>query len=241
MRYVAVTERVAQPTSTEVVEVLIVDDDPLARQAISTALEPEEDLSVCGEASSGLQGIEMSKLAAPDVVVMDVAMPDMDGIAATRKILADRPDAKVVVFSATRDDDLGILAVRVGAMGFLTKGIDLAVLPRVIRGVAAGEAAISRRLSAKVLKRFRMLAAGAENMRPVRSELTAREWEVLGLLCAEDKTTAGIAEELDLSTETVRSHIKHIMRKLGVHSRAEAVVAANELRGQWVPVGTANG
>jgi two-component system, NarL family, response regulator LiaR len=233
---VAVTEAIAHET-TDVLDVLVVDDDPLARQAIRTSLEGEEGMVVCGEASSGLQGVELARLTAPDVIVMDVTMPDLDGIGATRRILEAQPDAKVVVFSATRDDDLGLLALRAGAMGFLTKGIDLSVLPRVIRGVASGEAAITRKLSAKVLRNFRMLADGAVNMRPVRSELTAREWEVLGLLCAEDKTTAGIAEELELSTETVRSHIKHIMRKLGVHSRAEAVVAANELRGHWVPAG----
>src|SRR5438093_1140231 len=99
---------------------------------------------------------------------------------------------------------------------------------RAIRGVAAGEAAITRRLSAKLLQRFRLLAEGAEGMRPVRSELTPREWEVLDLLCA-DASTEAIAGELELSIETVRSHIKHILRKLGVHSRAEAVLAADQI------------
>ena len=105
----------------------------------------------------------------------------------------------------------------------------------MVRGVAAGEAAITRRLSAKLLERFRLLAEGADGMRPVRSPLTPREWEVLDLLCA-DASTEGIAEELSLSIETVRSHVKHILRKLGVHSRAEAVRVANDIRRPRFPV-----
>jgi DNA-binding NarL/FixJ family response regulator len=217
------------PTRRESISVLIVDDDPLARRAIRDSFASEEDLEVCGEATSGSEGVELAKLTQPAIVVMDVTMPGLDGIAATRRILESVPDAKVVVFSATTDDELGLLALRAGAMGYLTKGIDLRVLPRVVRGVAAGEAAITRRLSAKLLQRFRLLADGAEGMRPVRSELTPREWEVLDLLCA-DASTEAIAGELELSIETVRSHIKHILRKLGVHSRAEAVLAADKIR-----------
>ncbi len=219
----------AERNSTATLDVLIVDDDPLARQAIRAAIEREDDLKVCGEATTGQEGVELARTCDPDVVVMDLTMPGLDGIAATRKILEENPDSKVVVFSATTDDELGLLALRAGAVGYLTKGIDLGVLPRVVRGVANGEAAITRRLGAKVLERFRLLAEGADGMRPVRSPLTPREWEVLDLLCSA-ASTEEIAEQLDLSVETVRSHIKHILRKLGVHSRAEAVMAAEEIR-----------
>jgi two-component system, NarL family, response regulator LiaR len=230
-----VTATATRETRTDFIDILIVDDDPLARRAIREALAAERDLDICAEANSGVEAIDLARRTHPDVVVMDVTMPGLDGIGATRRILEAQPEAKVVVFSATTDDELALLALRAGASGYLTKGIDLAVLPRVVRGVAAGEAAITRRLSAKLLERFRLLAEGADGMRPVRSPLTPREWEVLDLLCA-DASTEGIAEELSLSIETVRSHVKHILRKLGVHSRAEAVRVANDIRRPRFPV-----
>jgi DNA-binding NarL/FixJ family response regulator len=209
--------------------VLIADDDPLARRAIRSALEGSPGYEVCGEAVSGTETIALAASSRPDVIVMDVIMPGLDGIAATRRILRNAPDTKVVVFSATSDDDLALLALRAGAMGYLTKGIDMAALPRVLKRVAEGEAAIPRALATKLVQRFRLLPERSEGVRPVRSDLTAREWEVLDLLCAE-RTTAQIAGELDMSVETVRSHVKHILRKLGVHSRAEAVLAAEGMR-----------
>lgn len=209
--------------------VLIADDDPLARRAIRSALEDSPGYEVCAEAVSGTETISLASSSRPDVIVMDVIMPGLDGIAATRRILRANPDTKVVVFSATSDDDLALLALRAGAMGYLTKGIDLAALPRVLRRVVEGEAAIPRALATKLVQRFRLLPERSEGVRPVRSDLTAREWEVLDLLCAE-RSTAQIAAELEMSVETVRSHVKHILRKLGVHSRAEAVLAAEGMR-----------
>jgi two-component system, NarL family, response regulator LiaR len=209
--------------------VLIVDDDPLARRAIRGALDDSPDFEISGEATSGTDAIRLATDDSPDVVVMDVTMPGLDGIAATRRILRGSPDTKIVVFSATNDDELALLSLRAGAWGYLTKGIDLAALPRVLRKVTDGEAAIPRALATKLVQRFRLLPDRSEGMRPVRSELTAREWEVLDLLCAE-RTTAQIAGDLGMSVETVRSHIKHILRKLGVHSRAEAVMAAEGMR-----------
>lgn len=209
--------------------VLIADDDPLARRAIRSALEGSPGYEICGEAVSGTEAIALASSARADVIVMDVIMPGLDGIAATRRILRANPDTKVVVFSATSDDDLALLALRAGAMGYLTKGIDLAALPRVLRRVVEGEAAIPRALATKLVQRFRLLPERSEGVRPVRSELTAREWEVLDLLCA-DRSTAQIAAELEMSVETVRSHVKHILRKLGVHSRTEAVLAAESMR-----------
>lgn len=209
--------------------VLIADDDPLARGAIRGALQDSPGYEICGEATSGSEAISLASARQPDVIVMDVIMPGLDGIAATRRILRASPDTKVVVFSAADDDDLALLALRAGAMGYLTKGIDLAALPRVLKRVDEGEAAIPRALATKLVHRFRLLPDRSEGVRPVRSELTAREWEVLDLLCAE-RSTGEIAGELEMSVETVRSHVKHILRKLGVHSRAEAVLAAEGMR-----------
>jgi two-component system, NarL family, response regulator LiaR len=209
--------------------VLIADDDPLARRAIRGALETRTEFEICGEAATGEEAIRLASSSDPDVVVMDVTMPGLDGIAATRRILRASPESKIVVFSATSDDELALLSLRAGAWGYLTKGIDLAALPRVLRRVQDGEAAIPRALATKLVQRFRLLPDHSEGMRPVRSDLTAREWEVLDLLCA-DRTTAQIAGDLEMSVETVRSHVKHILRKLGVHSRAEAVAVAEGMR-----------
>jgi NarL family two-component system response regulator LiaR len=211
------------------VRVLIVDDDPLARRAIRGALEGSEEFEISAEATTGADAIRLASSEHPEVVVMDVTMPGLDGIAATRRILRASPETKVIVFSATEDDELALLSLRAGAWGYLTKGIDLAALPRVLKRVSAGEAAIPRALATKLVQRFRLLPDRSEGMRPVRSDLTAREWEVLDLLCAE-RTTAQIASDLGMSVETVRSHIKHILRKLGVHSRTEAVLAAEGMR-----------
>jgi two-component system, NarL family, response regulator LiaR len=209
--------------------VLVVDDDPLARRAIRGALEEPPEFEICGEAATGQDAIRLASTSDPDVVVMDVTMPGLDGIAATRRILRASPESRIVVFSATSDDELALLALRAGAWGYLTKGIDLAALPRVLKRVNDGEAAIPRALATKLVQRFRLLPERSEGMRPVRSDLTAREWEVLDLLCAERSTTQ-IAADLKMSVETVRSHVKHILRKPGAHSRTEAIAAAEGMR-----------
>lgn len=226
---VADTRRSARQPATRRLQVLVVDDDPLARQAIRRSLEDAPEFEICGEAGTGGDAIALVAARAPDIVVMDVTMPGLDGIAATRRILRGSPEVRVVVFTAAGDEELALLALRAGACGYLTKGLDLTALPRVLRRVSEGEAAIPRALATRLVERFRLDPDGSEGVRPVRSDLTAREWEVLDLLCAE-RATAEIAGELGMSVETVRSHVKHILRKLGVHSRAEAVRAAEGLR-----------
>jgi DNA-binding NarL/FixJ family response regulator len=153
----------------------------------------------------------------------------MDGIEATRRIRADVPETKVVMLTRSDDDELGLLGLRAGASGHLTKGIPVDAIPRAIRGAHAGEAAISRQLSMRLVERLRLLPDGGIGVRPVRSPLTPREWEVLDLMCA-NTGTEEMADRLVLSVETVRSHIKNIMRKLGVRSREEAVALATRLR-----------
>ncbi len=218
-----------QRPDTQPLRVLIADDDALARRAIRGALDGHPGYEICGEAVSGMSAISLASTRRPDLIVMDVVMPELDGIAATRRILRAMPQAKVIVFSATTDEDLALLALRAGATGYLTKGTDLAALPRVLDRVSLGEAAIPRSLATRLVHQLRLGPEAGEGVRPVRSELTAREWEVLDLLCA-DRSTAEIAEELEMSVETVRSHVKHILRKLEVHSRAEAIKAAESLR-----------
>lgn len=208
--------------------VLIVDDDPLARRVVRDALQ-DAGFVVPAEASDGREAVELALHYRPDIVLMDVVMGAIDGIAATRKILATAPEIHIVMLSISDDDELGVLALRAGASGYLTKDMDLSSLARTLHGVADGEAAISRAFTAKLIDRLRRLPEAGVGLRPVKSELTSREWEVLDLLC-EGASTDGIGEELVLSPETVRSHIRNILRKLGVRSRGEAIERARGLR-----------
>jgi two-component system, NarL family, response regulator LiaR len=207
---------------------IVVDDDPMARRLVRDALELA-DIVVIAEAGSGREAVELVQFYKPDIVLMDVVMPGMDGIEATRRIIRALPDARVVMLTRSDDDELGLLGLRAGAVGFLTKDVDISAIPRAVRGAHAGEAAISRHLSMKLVERMRSLPEGGVGTRPVRSTLTPREWEVLDLLC-EGQSTAAIADSLVLSLETVRSHIKNLMRKLGVRTREEAVDQAAALR-----------
>jgi DNA-binding NarL/FixJ family response regulator len=141
----------------------------------------------------------------------------------------DQIEAKIVVLSVRGERDLGYLALRKGAAGYLNKELDLSVLPRVLRDVAEGGAAVSRTLTADLARRLRELPEAPVGMRPVKSVLTTREWEVVDQLCL-GRSTAEIADSLVLSIETVRTHVKNIMRKLEVHSRAEAIEVASRLR-----------
>jgi DNA-binding NarL/FixJ family response regulator len=153
----------------------------------------------------------------------------LDGVLATRRILKQIPDQLVVVFTGAADDELGLLALEAGAVGFLSKDVDIDALPRALEGVRRGEAAVSRALTRRLIERVRGAAGGSSGLRPIQSPLTSREWEVIDLL-KPGQSTDHVADTLVLSTETVRSHIKNIMRKLQVHSRADAVAAAEQLR-----------
>ena len=204
------------------------DDDPLARRMVRDALQ-HEGVVVMADASDGREAVELARYYRPDVVLMDVVMPVMDGIKATEQITKEVPETRVVMLTGSDEDELGFLGLRAGAVGFLTKDVSLEAIPRAIRGVHSGEAAISRQLSRKLVEQFQSRPEGRLGVRPVRSPLTPREWEVLDLLC-EDRGVEEIADALVLSIETIRSHIKNMLRKLGAHSRQEAVELADSLR-----------
>jgi NarL family two-component system response regulator LiaR len=208
--------------------VIIADDDPLARRFVKSALQGA-GMTVVAEASNGQEAAELAIYYKPDCVLMDLVMPGVDGLEATRRIMERAPDIRVVMLTASDEDAMGLLGLRTGACGFINKEIAIDALPRTLRATLAGEAAISRRLTMLLIERYRRTREDGLGMRPVRSTLTAREWEVLDLLCA-GANTESIAEELVLSPETVRSHVKNLLRKLGVKSRREAVLAAHRLR-----------
>jgi DNA-binding NarL/FixJ family response regulator len=218
-----------KPQDGERLRVLVVDDDPLVRRTIRDVLRPAGML-VVGEAQDGRDAVRAARYYKPDIILLDVMMPGVDGLTALEQLVADNQvEAKVVILSVRGEHDLGYLALRMGAIGYLNKDLDLSVLPRVLRDVAAGGAALSRSFTADLARRLRELPEGGIGMRPIQSVLTTREWEIVDQLCLE-RSTEEIAEALVLSTETVRTHIKNIMRKLEVHSRADVVALVQRLR-----------
>ena len=219
--------------------VIVADDDPLARRVVRDALEAA-GIVVIAEAANGREAIELSLYYKPDIVLMDLVMPDFDGIQAMRRILAQEPDLDVVILTSSDDDDVGLVGLRAGASGFLNKRAGLDALPRALRSAAAGEAVVSRRLTMRLVDSMRRTRADGAGIRPVRSRLTPREWEVLDLLCA-GRSTDEIAGTLVLSSETVRSHIKNLLRKLGVRSRGEAIAEARRLRAGLATADTGDG
>jgi len=210
------------------VRAIVADDDPLVRRLIRDTLQTD-GVTVVADACNGREAVELALFYRPDVVVMDFLMPGLDGIEATRGIYERDPEIRIVLLTGAADDELGVRALRAGAVGYLSKDLELGVLPRALRAALAGQAAISRRLAMRIVKQLREAPAGGVGLRPVRSSLTDREWEVLDLLCA-GSSTDDIARMLVLSAETVRSHLKNLYRKLEVSSRDEAIAAGVRLR-----------
>jgi NarL family two-component system response regulator LiaR len=212
------------------IRVLIADGDDLARNALRAALENGR-LSVIGQAADAAQAASLAKRCEPDVVIVDGGLPPDGGVAAMRDLAAAAPAAHAIILGGTDDEDGALHALVHGAAGYLPRGIALQSLAHAVEGVTRGEAAISRAMAGRLATRVRELSEGLSGMRPVRSPLTTREWEVLDLLRS-GASTGQIAEELVLSPDTVHSHVQHIMRKLDAHSRAEAVELAEQLRVQ---------
>jgi two-component system, NarL family, response regulator LiaR len=207
---------------------VVADDDALARRTIEEVMG-RAGIVVVAEATDGMQAVELVRSHRPDLVVMDIVMPELDGVAATRRIVEERPDQVVVLLSSTAGEELAVLGLRAGACGYLRKDVDLDALPRALIGALNGEAAISRRMARKLLQELRATPPQGNGLRPVHSPLTTREWEVLDLVC-EGRTTEEIAATFVVSSETIRSHVKRILRKLGVSSRQEAAAAARRMR-----------
>jgi DNA-binding NarL/FixJ family response regulator len=208
------------------ISVLLADDDVLVRQGLRVLVESADDLAVVGEAADGSEAVRLTAEAHPDVVVMDVRMPGLDGIAATREISSwDEPRPRVLVLTTFDLDDIVHDALEAGADGFLLKRATPEELIEGIRGVAAGDALISpaltRRLLSYVASRNRATSPTPDLVVP----LTAREAEVLACL-SEGLSNAEIAERLFIGQETVKTHVKHICSKTGARDRTQAVVWA---------------
>jgi two-component system, NarL family, response regulator LiaR len=220
---------------SEPLRAIVADDDAIARHVIKEALQ-RAGLVVIAEAQNGREAVELTMFYRPDIVVMDVVMPGLDGLAATRQIVKEQPDQLVVLLTSADEEEMGLVGLRSGAAGFLTKNVDVDAIPRALVAALEGEAAISRRLATRLIDQLRRVPESATGLRPVKSPLTPREWEVVDLLY-EGLTTEQMATTLVLSTETVRSHVKNLMRKLDARTRAEAVTIAQRMRGGLPDVG----
>jgi two-component system, NarL family, response regulator LiaR len=212
----------------KVLSIVVVDGDPLAVRAITRTLAAEPDLKVVGTALEPADGLALVLRTAPDVVVLDVGPRDDEGLDLLQALCAAAPQPAVMVLSTLDDDQLALRCLRMGACGFLAKTVSIEVLPRIVRAVARGEAVLTRALTTKLVHRLREVPESDVGLRPVRSALSSREWEVLDLLRAGAGTRA-IAEELEMAPETVRTHVKRILRKLDAHSREEAAERARQL------------
>ena len=190
-------QRPEEPFASEACRAVVADDDALARRA---------GVIVVAEAADGAEAVELVLYHEPDLVVMDIVMPGLDGIAATRRITEERPDQLIILLTSAGNDDLAVLGLRVGATGYLSKDVDLDALPRAIAGALHGEAAISRTMTTTLIRQFRRVPMPGDGLRPVHSPLTTREWEVLDLIC-DGMTTDEIAATLVVSPDKVRSHV----------------------------------
>lgn len=207
---------------------MVADSDGLARRALRDALR-DAGLTVVGQAADTPQAVALATRCAPDVLVLDAELGPSGGVAAMNAVAEAAPDTRVVLLVPQPRAEGALQAATNGAVGYLPREIDLDALARAVEGVMKGEAAISRAMALRMMGRLRDMSAGLEGMRPVKSKLTTREWEVVDLLKA-GASTAEIAKQLVLSTETVHSHVRHILRKLSAHSRAEAVEIAERTR-----------
>lgn len=205
-------------------DVVIVDDDAIVRRAVAAVLA-DHGVEVIADTPSGREGARVTIELAPAVVVVDPELPDIGGLEFIELIHGAVPGVAILLLSSVEDEMFAIQALRAGASGYLSKRYSLDILPRIVRSMAAGEAVVTRSLTMRLVERLREMPETGAGLRPVRSTLSSREWEVLDLICA-GAGTRDIAEDLELSIETVRSHVKRILRKLGVHSRQEAAEIA---------------
>ncbi len=209
---------------SEALRVLLADDHDLFRTGLRTLLE-EHGLSVAGEAATGNEAVKLVRELAPDVVVMDLNMPGMSGVEATRHITSIAPLTRVIVLTISDQDADVMDAIVAGACGYLLKDASIEDLIRGIAAAAVGESLISPHIAAKVLRRLRATTPDSERAATIRSELSEREIQVLRLL-ANGKDNAQIASELVISPKTVKNHISNILMKLQIENRIQAAVYA---------------
>jgi DNA-binding NarL/FixJ family response regulator len=209
--------------------VLLVDDQSLVRMGFRMVLDAEPDLTVVGEASDGREAVQLAAELRPDIVLMDVRMPGMDGLAATREIVAARPSSRVIVLTTFDLDEYAFGGLRAGASGFLLKDARPAELLAAIRSVAAGDAVVSPRVTKRMLELFGTSLPTSTGSQDATAPLTPREREIL-LAIAEGLSNGEIAQRFFLTESTVKTHVGRVLFKLGLRDRIHAVIFAYENR-----------
>ena len=205
------------------IRILLADDHALFREGLKSLLEAEGDLRVIGEAKDGREALRAALETNPDVILMDIQMPGLDGVGATKEILKEKPDAKVVMLTMYRQDAYVFEAVKAGARGYLLKDTSADELIDAVRRVAAGEVLLDAELAEQIIQDFR--AKEAEIPESRRADLTDREVQILRLL-AQGATNQEIADELGISEKTVRNRLSEIFAKLHLNNRTQAALFA---------------
>jgi NarL family two-component system response regulator YdfI len=210
---------------SEAIRVLIADDHLIVREGLRLILETAEEFELVGEAGDGAQAVELAKELEPDVVLMDLQMPKMDGLTAIEQIRAQQPDAAIVILTTFNEDDRMIRGLRAGALGYLLKDTDRETLLNTIRAAARGETLLKPEIMARVLSHAGPASASGPSKTSSATELTERETQVLQLIVrgAQNKE---IAAQLDITERTVKAHLASIFNRLGVNSRTEAAAVA---------------
>lgn len=210
------------------IRVVIADDDALVRSGLATILGTEDDIEVVGQAVDGADAVRVAEQHAPDVVLMDVRMPKLDGIEATRRILErGNVQTRVLVVTTFEHDEYVFDALRAGASGFVLKRVQPDELAHAIRIVASGESLVFPQLTRTLVERYSVTLGANDRRALLLAELTEREGEILRLV-ARGRSNAEIADELFLAVHTVKTHVAHVLAKLEVRDRTQAVIFAYE-------------
>jgi DNA-binding NarL/FixJ family response regulator len=209
------------------IRVLLADDQALVRSGFQMILSAQPEIDVVGEAEDGRQTIALANRLAPDVILMDVRMPTMDGLEATRRLVSIGTTARILILTTFDLDEYVYEAIRAGASGFLLKDVHPPQLVEAIRVVAAGDALLAPAVTKRLLERFAETLSAPEERAPALATLTQRERDVLKLV-AGGLSNAEIAERLFLSDTTVKTHVSSLLRKLRLRDRVQAVVLAYE-------------
>jgi DNA-binding NarL/FixJ family response regulator len=212
------------------IRVLLVDDQALFREGLETLLSVHKDIKVVGQACNGQEALEVAATVRPDVVLMDVRMPILNGVGATRRLKKALPQCRVIVLTTFDDDEYVFDALRAGAVGYLLKDVASAQLVEAIRATARGESILQPSVAAKVITEFTRVSSmvPSTQMEPLIEPLSERESEILGLI-ATGASNKEIADQLFIAKGTVKNHVTHILGKLGVRDRTQAALKAREL------------
>ena len=207
------------------IRVLIADDHAIVREGLRAVVSSEPDIRVVGEAATGKEALELAAVRRPDIILMDIQMPGINGIEAARRVYDANPDIGVVILTMFEDDDSVFSAMRAGARGYVLKGSPPSEILKVLRAVAGGEAYFGPKIAQRLMGFFSAPKPASPEV--AFPELTEREREILGLI-AQGHTNAEIAARLFVSPHTVRNHITHIFAKLQVRDRTQAMLRARK-------------